>query len=197
MERKQTKQLDISLEKKTVLCDSPSHLLGSDGCFGYSYHQIKLWTKQSDWVKQSNHHMRWEARAWPNCPPVSVRVANGARWHSKHLCRRTTGGKAPETCLHQPLLNCGSKRTALIGMACSCYSEGGSSATPLMSTTVSKAGEPLSLLSVSHLDRDFSILERDFLKWSRQRPDFHGLDSSAPRSSLAALQRSSKLGTTC
>lgn len=33
-----------------------------------------------------------------------------------------------------------------------------------MSTTVSKAGKHFSLLSVSHLDPDFSILESDF--WS-------------------------------
>lgn len=65
-------------------------------------------------------------------------------------------------CMHQPLLNCRSKYTVLIGMACNCNSEGGSSATPLMSTTVSKAGEPFSVLSVFHLGRDFSILERDF-----------------------------------
>lgn len=74
---------------------------------------------------------------------------NGRHWHSKHLRNQTTSGKAPETCLpaclRQPLLNCRSKYAALIGMACSCYSEGGSSATPLMSTTVSKAGEPFSL----------------------------------------------------
>lgn len=63
-------------------------------------------------------------------------------------------------CLHQPLLNCRSKYTALIGMACSCYSEEGSSATPLMSTTVSKAGKPFLPLSVFHLDRDFSILKK-------------------------------------
>lgn len=44
--------------------------------------------------------------------------------------------------------------------------KGGSSATPLMSTTVSKAGKPFSLLSVFHLDREFSILERDFFFWS-------------------------------
>lgn len=76
-------------------------------------------------------------------------------------------------CLHQPLLNCRSKYAALIGMACSCYSEEGSSATPLMSTTVSKAGEPFSPLSVFHLDGDFSVLQKEIWKWSRT--DVHAL----------------------
>lgn len=57
--------------------------------------------------------------------------------------------------------------------------KGGSSATPLMSTTVSKAGKPFSLLSVFHLDKRFFYSGEGFLKWSRQRTDLHGLDSYA------------------
>lgn len=83
---------------------------------------------------------------------------------------RPDGPRNLPACLHQPLLNCGSKYAALIGMACSCYSEGGSSARrPLMSTSESKADRPFPSLSVFHLD--LSIGQR---RGADKRADLHG-----------------------
>lgn len=71
-------------------------------------------------------------------------------------------------------------------MACSCYSEGGSSAGPLMSATVSKAGRPfspLSLFSIWRLIFFFFLFQGVtffppfFFKWVGQRTDLHSLDS--------------------
>lgn len=73
--------------------------------------------------------------------------------------------------LHQPLLNCRSKYSTLNGKACSCCSEGGSSATPLMSTGAYKAFELFSLICVFHLVWIFFCFQKWFLKWSRQRGD--------------------------
>lgn len=108
----------------------------------------------------------------PNFPPVTSNCTQfqqkwQMRWHLKHLCNQTTGGKAPETCLPActSLFWTADPNTLhLLEWHVAAILKGGSSATPLMSTTVSKAGKPFSLLSVFHLDREFSILERDF--WS-------------------------------
>ena len=116
---------------------------------------------------------RWGAHVLPELPPVT---SNCPRFQQKwqmagagirNICAARLLVERPQrpACLHQPLLNCRSKYTALIGMACSCYSEGGSSATTLWCPPVCpKQPRPFSALSVSHLDRDFSILQSDF--WS-------------------------------
>lgn len=113
--------------------------------------------------------VRWEAQALPSFLPVYCNCLQlKQKWQMvcagiQNICAARLLVARPQrpACLHQALLNCRSKYTALIGMACSCYSEKGrSSAAPLMCPPL--CPKPFSLLSVYHLD--FAILDGEFLK---------------------------------
>lgn len=81
--------------------------------------------------------------------------------------------------LHQPLLNCRSKYSALIGMACSCYSEGGILCYAFdVHHCVQSRRAILSALCFPFRQRFFYSGEW-FLKWGRQKTDSHGLDGYA------------------